>query len=305
MKVFVTGISGFVGRRLATRLALGGHQVSGLVGADEALELGDCELLVGDLLDRASLKRALERVSPDAVVHLAGRSAVGESWRAMPLHFRVNVEGTDNLLRAAAGVERLVFASSGEVYGDVPEAEQPIGEQRPAAPANPYGITKAAAELLALRSGAVVVRSFNLIGAGQAESFALPAFARQLAAIDAGDLEPVLHVGNLSARRDFLHVEDGVSGYQCLLEGGEPQQIYNLCSAGTRSIRELLDMLLRASRVTVQIAEDPARLRPIDIPVLCGANERLRSLGWRAERSLQEAVEDLWTAASAAYSMAG
>jgi GDP-4-dehydro-6-deoxy-D-mannose reductase len=302
VRIFLTGISGFVGKRLAARLSALGHQVSGLVAAEEAgLNAPGCELWVGDLLDRAALERAIDGSSPDAVVHLAGRSGVGESWHAMALHFRVNVEGTDNLLRAAAGVERLLFASSGEVYGNVPEAEQPIVEERPLAPVNPYALTKASAELLALRAGAIVVRSFNLIGAGQAPTFALPTFARQLAAIAVGALEPVLQVGNLSARRDFLHVEDGVAGYCRLLELGNCGQIYNLASATSHTIREILDLLLGVSQVAADVRVDPERLRPIDVPVLCGASNRLRALGWQPEHTLAAAVEELWSAALAGY----
>ena len=114
-----------------------------------------------------------------------------------------------------------------EVYGLVPEADQPIPEERPLAPANPYAMSKAAAERLVVAAGGVVARSFNLAGPGQAESFALPAFARQLAAISAGANEDVLRVGNLSARRDFVHVDDGVEGLRLLAteaEAGEGLQ---------------------------------------------------------------------------------
>jgi GDP-4-dehydro-6-deoxy-D-mannose reductase len=211
MRLFITGIAGFVGSRLARLATAAGDRVSGVCLGDNPPAGIEVERL--DVLDAPALTAALAAAEPDAVVHLAALSHVGRSWEAMGDYFRANVVGTENLLAAAAaaGVERVVVASSSEVYGLVPEAEQPIAEQRPVDPRNPYALTKAAAERLALAAGAVVVRSFNLLGPGQAPRFALPSFARQLADIAAGRSEPTLAVGNLSARRDFLHVADGAA----------------------------------------------------------------------------------------------
>ena len=228
MHVLITGVGGFVGSRLARHLLARGDRVSGTyVDARPALE--GVELSEADLLDRAALERAVREAAPDAIVNLAGLSHVGESWKRMGDYFRANVLGTENLLAAAAG-RRVVIASSAEVYGAVPEAEQPIAEDRPVDPQTPYALTKAAAERLALGHGAVVTRSFNMIGAGQARNFALPSFAAQLAAIARGEREPVLKVGNLSARRDFVPVEDGVAAYRLLAERGSPGGIYNVAS---------------------------------------------------------------------------
>jgi GDP-4-dehydro-6-deoxy-D-mannose reductase len=293
MKVFVTGAGGFLGPHLLGELARRGHQASGsYLGHRPPLE--DVELHDVDLLDLTSLRRAIAAAQPDAVVHLAGLSHVGESWGKIAEYFDANVMGTENVVAAAAG-RRVLLASSSEVYGLVPEAEQPIVETRPLAPRTPYALTKAAAERLALRSGAVVVRTFNLIGPGQAPTFALPAFAEQLAAIAAG-AEPILRVGNLSARRDFVPVGDGARAYAVLLERATAGEAYNLASGRAWSLREALDRLLSAAGLAVRIEEDPARLRPVDIPLLCGDASRLRALGWSVESSLDEAVGALWRA---------
>src|SRR4029453_9080289 len=200
MRVFVTGAGGFLGPHLLAELARRGHQTAGsYIGRPP--ELPGVELHQADLLDRAALRRAFDAFRPDAVVHLAGLSHVGESWSRIPEYFDANVLGTENVLSEAAG-RRVLLASSSEVYGLVSEAEQPIAQSRPLSPRPPYALTKAAAERLALPAGAIVVRTFNLVGPGQARTFALPAFAEQLAAISPG-AEPVLRVGNLSARRDF------------------------------------------------------------------------------------------------------
>ena len=228
MHLLLTGVGGFVGSRLARLLLARGERVSGTF-FEEVPRAPGVRLYEADLLDAAGMAAAVRTAAPDAVVHLAGLSHVGESWTRMAEYFRVNVLGTENLLAAAAG-RRVVVASSAEVYGVVPESEQPIGEQRQLDPRTPYALTKAAAERLALGRGAVVARCFNLVGPGQSARFALPAFAAQLAAIARGEREAVLRVGNLSARRDFVHVDDGAEAYRLLAERGRPGEVYNLAS---------------------------------------------------------------------------
>lgn len=293
MRLFVTGVSGFIGARLA-RFALGcGDAVGGVCIGDRPVPK-EVEFSPVDVLDRRALGAAIERFAPDAVVHLAALSHVGRSWQAMADYFRINVLGTENLLAAAAGVERVVVASSAEVYGAVPEGEQPIAEERTPAPASPYALTKAAAERLALEAGAVVVRSFNLVGAGQSCDFALPSFARQLAAIARGEREPVLAVGNLGARRDFLHAADGAAGYRRLAVAGAPGEIYNLASGAARSIEGMLARLVALSGVAARVETDPGRLRPVDVPLLLGDAARLSALGWAPERGIDDALAELW-----------
>jgi GDP-4-dehydro-6-deoxy-D-mannose reductase len=251
------------------------------------------ELFEADVLDRAALGAAMRRASPEVVVHLAGLSHVGESWQRPGDYFRVNVEGTENALDAAAGA-RLVLASSAEVYGPVPELEQPIVEGRPVDPRTPYALTKAAAERIALRRGASVARVFNLIGPGQSPTFALPAFAAQLAGIARGAAEPVLQVGNLSARRDFVHVGDGVAALAVLAERGRRGAVYNVASGRSLSIEEMLSTLRRVSGVDASVEVDPARLRPVDNPLLCGDASALRALGWAPQHDAEQALSDLW-----------
>ncbi len=306
MHVLVTGISGFVGPRLARHLLEQGDRVSGTYLIDHPCFPGadQVDLHEVDLLDAPRLARVVGDLAPDAIVNLAGLSHVGESWTRMPDYFRVNVLGTENLLAAAAG-RPVVVASSAEVYGLVPDGEQPIGEDRQVDPRTPYALTKAAAERLALAHGAVVARSFNLIGPGQAPKFALPAFAEQLAEISRGDRderggrEPVLRVGNLSARRDFVHVDDGAAAFRLLAEKGEPGGIYNIASGRALSIGEALDRLMAVSGVRARVEPDPERMRPVDLPLLLGDSRRLRGLGWEPRRTLDDALAGLWAAVCA------
>jgi GDP-4-dehydro-6-deoxy-D-mannose reductase len=298
MHVLVTGISGFVGPRLARHLLERGDRVSGTYLVDHPAfpEVDQVRLYEVDLQDAAAVERVVRESSPDAIVNLAGLSHVGESWTRMPDYFRVNVLGTDNLLAAAAG-RPVVIASSAEVYGLVPEEEQPIPEERVVDPRTPYALTKAASERLAFLRGAVVARSFNLVGPGQAAKFALPTFAAQLAAIACGEREPVLRVGNLSARRDFVHVDDGAEAFRLLIEKGKPGGVYNIASGQAFSIGEALERLMALSGVKARIEPDPERMRPVDLPLLLGDARPLRALGWQLRRTLDDALADLWAAA--------
>jgi GDP-4-dehydro-6-deoxy-D-mannose reductase len=293
MKILVTGISGFVGGCLARYLVACGDEVYGTY-AGAAPELPGIETLSIDIVDAEPMRRAVERIDPEAIIHLAGLSHVGASWDDPGSYFRVNVLGTERLLDAAAG-RPVVFASSSEVYGLVPERAQPIGEDRPLRPLNPYALTKAAAERLSVGRGAIVARAFNMIGPGQATHFALPAFASQLAEIAAGRAEPVVNTGNLSARRDFVHVLDGAHAYRLLVEKGEPGQAYNIASGQALSISDALDRLIEISGVEAVIAADAGRLRPTDLPLLCGDPGKLEALGWRREKTVDDALADLWS----------
>lgn len=297
MRVLLTGAAGFLGRHLARRLAGVGCEVIGLSLEPVGLPAG-MSFVAADVRDRSAIAGAVERVAPDAIVHLAALSHVGESWQRLSDYFAVNVLGTENVV-AAAGGRRLLFASTAEVYGLVPEAEQPIREERPLAPQSPYAMTKAAGERWVRAAGGTVLRLFNLVGPGQAPIFALPSFAAQLAAIEAGRVEPVLAIGNLTARRDFVHVEDGAEAVIRLLERGEPGEVYNLASGRATSIAEALERLIDRAGVQVRLAEDPERLRPVDIPLTCGDSSRLRALGWRPERGLDAALDELWFEARA------
>src|SRR4029079_5903465 len=124
-----------------------------------------------------------------------------------------------------------------------------IVESRAPAPASPYGQTKVAGERLGIGGGGGRARRFSWLVAGQARSFALPTFARQLAAIEAGRQPAVLAVGNLEARRDFVHVADGADALALLAVRGRAGAVYNVARGEAISIREALALLLAASGV--------------------------------------------------------
>ncbi len=304
-RVLVTGAEGFVGGRLVPRLVERGAAVvachaPGTIPVEEDAAGGapsSIERVALDIRDRGAVERVFREAAPDAVVHLAGLSDVAASWRRIDDHYRVNVEGSENVAAAARALSdgcRLVVASSAEVYGAVPEAELPAREDRELRPGSPYALAKAAIERICLPLGAVAVRSFNLIGPGQSAKFALPSFAAQLAAIAAGREEPVLRVGNLTSRRDFVHVDDGADAYALLVERGEPGGVYNVARGEAVELDAALRRLIRISGVEVEVRRDPDRMRPADVPVLCGDAGRLRALGWRPGRGFDRALEAIW-----------
>lgn len=301
MRALVTGASGFVGRWLTKRLVERADEVVGVSSENAIIE--GAESLNLDLLDTPSLNALAGRWAPDIVVHLAGLASVGRSWSNPADYFKVNVLGTENLLRAFPEA-KILFASSAEVYGDVPEDLQPLTEEMVPAPANPYALTKAAAERLVLAAGKTVMRFFTLVGAGQSRRFALPSFAEQLAELRCSG-GGTMKVGNLSARRDFLHVQDAVDAMTTLIDADLPESVYNVGGGEVTSVREALDRLIRLSQVEAKIEVDPQRIRPIDVPLQSADATRLRSLGWSPRLGLDDALSEMWGESLDAVSASG
>jgi GDP-4-dehydro-6-deoxy-D-mannose reductase len=301
VRALVTGAAGFVGGHLVRSLVRDGVEVFAGSLHGEAPQGAPPEVRwVGlDVTSNASVRAAMELAVPDAVYHLAGQSSVAGSFADPAGTWEANATGTVRLLQALPQGTRMVLAGSAEVYGPVPEAAQPMREDRPLRPANPYAASKAAAEMAcvgaALSRGAkvVVARSFNHTGPGQDVRFALPSWARQLAEIRAGRAEPVLRVGNLGARRDLLDVRDVVRAYRRLAEAGEAGAAYNVCSGVARSMREVLDALVALSGTDARVEVDPERVRPVDVPLLLGDRARIGALGWAPEIPLERTLADL------------
>jgi GDP-4-dehydro-6-deoxy-D-mannose reductase len=191
---------------------------------------------------------------------------------------------------------RLLFISSGEVYGS---SDDPMSEDAPINPYNPYGTTKATAEI-AIRQFAgnydldtVISRSFPHFGPGQSEQFALPSFCRRI--IAAGrEGKGTIATGNLDPVRDYLYVTDVVRAYACLLSGGTRGSVYNVCSGSGSTMRSLVETLIRISGLELRIEVDRNLFRVTDISTQVGSPSRLLSLGWQQQSSLESGLTTLF-----------
>jgi GDP-4-dehydro-6-deoxy-D-mannose reductase len=295
----VTGATGFAGGHLVERLLTGGGRVLAWAhrgGAATSARADGVTWSAVDLLDRPALRDALAASRPSVIYHCAGQADVHDAWRAPARALRVNALGTHHLLEAVrdAGLAcRVVVTGSALVYRP---GEAALTEDSPIAPAGPYGVSKLAQEMTAAASRLPVVlaRPFNHAGPRQAPAYATSAFAQQVAEIETGAREPILHVGNLEARRDITDVRDTVRAYEALAERGTPGTPYNVCSGRAHTMRELLDILLSLSRVRVRIEVDASRLRPSDNPIILGSHARLtRDTGWRPEIPIEQTLADL------------
>jgi len=302
MRALITGSSGFAGTHLAAHLrAQPGLEVFGIVrSAGRALAAGTFAV---DLTAKDAVVGLLREVRPDLIFHLAAQAAVQLSW-ANPQETLVNnVLCQLNLLEGvlAAGLRpRLLVVGSADEYGMVYPHELPVREENPLRPNSPYAVSKVAQDMLGYqyslshRLHIVRVRPFNHIGPGQSDLFVSASFARQIAEIEYGLRQPVLMVGNLQAKRDFSDVRDIVRGYALLLERGTPGEVYNLGSGRSVTVQYLLDCLLAKSRAEIEVRQDPARLRPSDIPELvCDAGKATAATGWRPTIRLERTLRDL------------
>jgi GDP-4-dehydro-6-deoxy-D-mannose reductase len=307
----LTGATGFAGRHLIDSLdgrtpIVAWHRPGG-TPPDPTQRL---TWQAVDLTDNDGVRRAFEETRPARVFHLAGAPNVATSWESGVSHLRVNALGTHHLLEAVRLSNRpcrVLIVSSGQIYAP---SDDPIDEDAPLGPSNPYGLSKLAQDQLALRAAddehleVVVARPFNHIGPRQEPGYAVSSFARQIARIEVGLDPPELQVGNLEARRDITDVRDVVRAYARVMESAPTGRAYNICSGRAWRMHDLLDELLHLSPATIRVEVDPSRFRPNDVSIVQGDCTRIRSeLGWiptiRVEHTLRDTLA-WWRAETAA-----
>ena len=309
MRILITGITGFVGSHFAEYALEQGAEVFGSYRWRSKTEnidhlAGRIRLVECDLRDVSSVQHLLDASRPDAIIHLAAQSFVGSSWQAPAETLLINTLSQVNLLEAIrqrSGRPRFLVVGSSEEYGAVYESELPITEDNPLRPLSPYAVSKVTQDLLGYQYfksyGLPIVRSraFNHEGPRRGDVFVTSNFARQIAEIEAGLREPVIHVGTLRTKRDYTDVRDIVRGYWLLLVRGEPGEVYNLCSGKAWEIGEVLDFLIGETHVRpIAVREDPERLRPSDVPVLLGNASRIqRAVGWQPELPFAQTLRDV------------
>jgi GDP-4-dehydro-6-deoxy-D-mannose reductase len=313
--ILVTGAAGFAGRHLLDLLTQSaGTVVAWRRGEKTSLSQGDAGRDASvrephadnvhwdsvELLDRAAVQRAIARVQPVAVYHLAGSAHVAQSWQNTLHTYQGNVLAMQHLLvalREARLQPRVLAACSGTIYAP---QDRPIDETDPLAPASPYATSKLAQEMLARRAWEddgipmLIARSFNHIGPGQDPSYVTAGIARQIARIEAGMQSPQLTLGNLEPLRDLTDVRDTVRAYDAMMTNATPGLPYNVCSGRPLSIGAVVDTFIARAKVPIRVVQDPALFRPNDTPMMVGNPARLtRDTGWRPQVPFDDSVDAL------------
>jgi GDP-4-dehydro-6-deoxy-D-mannose reductase len=304
-KALVIGAAGFVGRYLISRLKADGFTVAAtkLTSTSAArMSTEDIPVFDLDISDADATRTLFAEIKPACVFHLAAQSSVALSWKEPALTVDINVKGAVNVLEAVRAMTepaRVLLIGSSEEYGAVSPAQLPVNEETPLRPGNIYAATKTAQDMIgaiyaeAYGMDVLMVRAFNHIGPGQSPAFAVGDFCLQTACIEAGLQEPVIRVGNLSAKRDFTDVRDVVRAYSLLAQRGKSGVAYNVGSGRALSIQSILDMILRAAKIDIRVERDEARFRPVDVPVVEADITRLsQTTGWRPEISVEDTIAD-------------
>jgi GDP-4-dehydro-6-deoxy-D-mannose reductase len=334
MRVLITGITGFAGSHLAElilaehpdvavygtvrwrsrmenleelrragRLDLVEGRYSDRTGLRDEAKKGRVTLLYCDLTDPGAVEHLISSVQPQRVFHLAAQSFVQSSFDEPLSTMHINIDSQLNLLEAVRRHDdqvRIHVAGSSEEYGLVHPDEVPMKETNPLRPLSPYAVSKVTQDKLAWQyfksygMHTVVTRGFNHTGPRRGLIFVTSTLAKQIAEIEAGLHEPVIYHGDLTSKRDWTDVRDMVRAYWLALEKAEPGEAYNIGSGRTWSIREMLDILLSHSSVKITTREDPARLRPSDVPILWADTTKFhRATGWEPRIPFEQTLRDL------------
>lgn len=295
-RVLIFGAAGFVGEYLRKELESSNYSVYGSDVKDTCKSFSD--YLCCDILNVEKVYETIREVQPDYIVNLAALSSVGLSWEKPVATMEINTIGSLNILEAIKEINKnckILLVGSSEEYSPCSEK---IDEEWSLNANNPYGISKLAleqfAELYRHKYGMkiVFVRSFNHTGIGQQDSFVIPSFCKQVAAIQKSGENGQIHVGNLSARRDISDVRDIVRAYRMILEKDAKYTVYNIGSGVAYSMDEILTYIIQLCDYTVEIVVDPKRVRPIDNPYICCNNNRIKeAIGWNPQYKILDTVK--------------
>lgn len=312
MKVLITGITGFVGSHLA-EYCLARPDVS-VYGTMLSHHLGDelqrieaikdrVTLFECNLVNKVAVQRVISQVMPDKIFHLAAQSFVPTSWQSPEDTLVNNIIAQLNIFETVRelGINPVIqIACSSEEYGLVYDNELPIKEGNPLRPLSPYAVSKVTQDTLACQYHhsyglkTVVTRAFNHEGPRRGEQFVTSNFAKQIALIERNRQEPIMFVGNLTAKRDYTDVRDMVQAYWLAAEKCQFGEPYNICSEKSWPIQYVLDFLLsKSSRRDIAVKQDPARMRPSDVQVLLGDCTKFKQqTGWLPKIPLEKTLED-------------
>ena len=303
MKALVVGGGGFVGPYLVKHLKEEqGMEVYVTKTEKETLDM-DCSGIYNlDILELNQVAELLNKIRPDYIFHLAAQSSVAYSWKNPGLTIDVNIKGCVNLLDGIRQLDykpRVLLIGSGEEYGHIKDGECPIVEDNVLRPGNIYAATKSCQNMLgkiysdAYDMDVMMVRAFNHIGPNQTPVFVVADFCKQVADIENGLSEPVIYVGNLSARRDFTDVRDVVRAYAMLVKDGKRGETYNVGRGHAVAIQEILERIVALSDKDIEVRVDESKLRPVDVPIIEPDITKIReTVGWEPEIELETTLKE-------------
>jgi GDP-4-dehydro-6-deoxy-D-mannose reductase len=301
-RILVTGAGGFVGPHLVEALRLLCPTAEVLItGHSSGIHPRLGEIAPLDVTSRAACVEIIDDWQPTDVVNLAGFAAPGIAAKNPDLTWAIHLDGPRNLAEAIlqrAPDCRLAQIGTGLVYGK-PASRDPVAEDALLGPLDDYAASKGAADLalgVYARKGlhCIRLRPFNHSGPGQSEDFVIPAFAMQIARIEAGVAAPLVRVGNLDAERDLLDVADVAEAYARVIatDWRENGEIFNISSCAAVRIGDLLVDLLALSDQNITVEHDPTRNRPSDVPFIAGDSSKFRkAFDWKPRLSLKKTLQ--------------
>lgn len=303
MKAMIIGAAGFVGPYLADaiRQTLFCDVVVTKL-EHEKIDIPGVQTVNLNILKKEQIDDILSTERPDYIFHLAAQSSVAYSWKNPKLTVEINIIGSINLLNSIRELDyspKVLIVGSGEEYGRVYENEVPINEKNRLEPGNVYAVTKACQNMMATIYARaygmrlVMVRAFNHIGPKQIPQFVVADFCSQVVKIEKGLQEPVIKVGNLSAKRDFTDVRDVVRAYCSLMLYGKNGETYNVGSGHAIAVEDILKEILSQSNADIRIEVDQTKLRPVDVPIIEADTEKIYcDTGWKPEITLKKTISD-------------
>lgn len=301
-KILITGIHGFVGKYLLNEI-LKQEKDSLIYGTyhfdHEFIDNTEYKLYKCNIQVKEEVETLIKNINPDEIYHLAALSSVSGSFDNIINTMLTNCMGTAFILEAIkkySNNSKILIIGSSNEYGKSDIV--PIKETNPKFPPNPYALSKLTAGYLGWQYfthhniKAIMTRSFNHTGPGQALGFVIPDFCNQISLIEKGLQEPIINVGNIDVSRDFLDVRDVVSAYVYLMKNGEFGNFYNVCSGNSYNIRKILEYLIALSDKDIKINILSKKQRKTDINELYGDNNKLKSLGWNISHNFFETLEE-------------
>ncbi len=298
--VLITGSDGFIGSKVALRFVKSGnYEVFGTYLSDKSLPPHEINPVKLDITDFNAVSGKVNNIKPDLVYHFAAQSSAGFSFGDPFSTYEINFLGTLNFLETLKNSgSKFIFISSSEVYGDTQGKR--ASEEDPISPLNPYGASKAAAEIAVFQysrtfeSDFSVIRPFPQIGAGQNERFFVPSMAKQITDIKKGIQKPVIKTGNLLPVRTFISAEDSVELYFRLAFSAERGQIYNLAGNDDLSLLQILQKMLEIAEVNAQISQSADLLRAKDPMYQLGSSRKIKkATDYEPRRQIEEDLKEI------------